>query len=92
MESLNRCLNCIAQPKLYSIEQSIALIFGLACLAVDAWAVVCTIHYFHGDAGARSRGDHTFGMASLYIEPLLAISIVFLLGFAFSTRTPDRNQ
>ena len=87
MDSLNKCLNCIAQPSLYSLEQAIALVFGFICLGVDAWAVFCTIQYFSGERAIPGTGDHRFGLASPLLELLLAVAVLFLLGFAFSSRT-----
>ncbi|ADW71309.1 hypothetical protein AciX9_4357 (plasmid) [Granulicella tundricola MP5ACTX9] len=92
VDSLNKCLNCIAQPRLYSSEQTIALVFGLVCLGVDAWAVYCTVQYFNRGRVELGPGDHTFGLASLFLEPMLAISILFLLGFAFSSRAHGKEH
>jgi hypothetical protein len=92
VDSLNKCLNCIAQPRLYSLEQVVALVFGFTCFGVDVWAVFCTVRYFSGEYAIPGTGARRFGLASLFLEPLLAVAVLFLLAFAFSSRTKSDEQ
>jgi hypothetical protein len=86
MNRLLGCIHSIARPKLYSIEQWVALTLSIICLGVDACAVFLTV------AGSNlSFGSSNFNMSGheammWTAEGMLALAVFGLLAFAFSKR------
>ena len=68
------------------------MVFALTCLGVDIWAVVGTVGYLRSGDLTRAGVGHTFGHVSLYLEPLLAIAVILLLAFAFSTPPLEKKE
>ena len=89
MISLSQCLRSIANPRLYSRQQSFALAFAVICTVVDIWAVVSTVESLPAFGGIKLPGRPVFGPVFWIMEILMAAAIVLLLAFAFSTRPVD---
>ena len=74
MKSVSACLHCIASPQQYKKEQWFALVLSLACLSIGLWAK------YHA---TLTRSAQAYAFYS--VEGALALSVLSLLWFAFSS-------